>query len=122
MTEMLKLIDLTPIVEALIGVLAAVITVYLIPWIKSKTTATQLSHIRSCVEVAVYAAEKLYGAGKGEEKLAYAQKILEEKFNITLDMSKLKTMIDATIKNMEISETVLVEQMVDETEDTPPEV
>lgn len=129
MTEMLKMIDLTPLVEALLGVLAAVITVYLIPWIKSKTTATQLAHIRNCVEVAVYAAEKLYGAGNGDEKLAYAQKILKDNYNIALDMDKLKTVIDATIKGMEINETVLVNPLVegavtieDKTEDVPPEV
>lgn len=97
-------IDLTPLFEALIAVLALIITTYLIPWIKSKTTASQQEHIRACVQVAVYAAEKFYGAGKGEEKLAYAEKVLREDYGINLDLNKLEALIDAEIKKMEMSE------------------
>ena len=49
---------------------------------------------------AVYAAEKLYGAGNGDQKLAYAEEILR-KHGIRLDTATLKAMIDAQIKEME---------------------
>lgn len=65
------MIDLTPIIEALIGLLATLITVKLIPWIKARTTNEQQSTIRATVRTLVFAAEQMYGAGKGEEKLAY---------------------------------------------------
>lgn len=94
-------IDLTPLLEALIAILAAVITMYVIPWIKSRTTVSQQEYIRAAAKVAVYSAEKFYGAGKGNEKLAYAQKVLEEDYGITLNMNKLEAVIDATIKEME---------------------
>ncbi|MBQ8617669.1 MAG: holin [Clostridia bacterium] len=98
-------IDLTPLAEVMISLLAVVITTYLIPWIKARTTATQQEHIRSCVQIAVYAAEKFYGAGKGDKKLEYAEKVLKEDFGIELDLNKLEAMIDAAIKDMEQKET-----------------
>jgi len=52
------------------------------------------------VQIAVYAAEKLYGAGNGDQKLAYAEEILC-KHGIRLDTATLKAMIDAQIKEME---------------------
>lgn len=99
-------IDLTPLAEALIAVLALIITTYLIPWIKSKTNAEQQAHIRACVQVAVYAAEKFYGAGKGDKKLDYAEKVLREDFGIELDLNKLEAMIDAEIKKMELTKPI----------------
>lgn len=64
-------IDLTPIIQALIGLLATIITVKVIPWIKAKTTNEQQAGIRALVKTLVFAAEQLYGAGNGEEKLKY---------------------------------------------------
>ena len=72
-------INLTPILQAIIGLLAALITYRLIPWIKARTTATQQETMRAAVRVAVFAAEQLYGAGKGAEKLDYACKWLEDR-------------------------------------------
>lgn len=97
------MIDLTPIIQAAITLAAALITVYLIPWLKSRTTVEQQTYIRMAVQVAVYAAEKAYGAGHGEEKLAYAEKVLAG-HNVKLDTKTLKAMIDAEIKEMELRE------------------
>ena len=62
-------INLTPILEAVIGLLAALVTYRLIPWIKARTTNEQQIYMRSAVRVAVFAMEQLYGAGHGPEKL-----------------------------------------------------
>ena len=97
-------IDLTPLVEILISLLAVVITTYLIPWIKANTTHKQQEYIRAAAHVAVYAAEKFYGAGHGDEKLAYAEKVLKEDYGITLNLNKLEAVIDAAIKEMEQAE------------------
>ena len=97
-------IDLTPLAEILISLLAVVITTYLIPWIKTNTTHKQQEYIRAAAHVAVYAAEKFYGAGHGDEKLAYAEKVLKEDYGITLNFNKLETVIDAAIKEMEQAE------------------
>lgn len=49
------------------------------------------------------AAEKIYGAGKGDEKLAYAEKVLEQ-HHIRLDLDTLKAIVDAEIKKPELAE------------------
>ena len=65
-------IDLTPILQAIIALLAALVSYRLIPWLKSRTTDDQLNRMRAAVKVAVFAAEQMYGAGNGAEKLDYA--------------------------------------------------
>lgn len=97
-------IDLTPMAEILISLLAVVITTYLIPWIKANTTHKQQEYIRAAAHVAVYAAEKFYGAGHGDQKLEYAEKVLKEDYGITLNLNKLEAVIDAAIKEMEQAE------------------
>lgn len=123
-------IDLTPLAEILISLLAVVITTYLIPWIKARTTTTQQEYIRAAAHVAVYAAEKFYGAGNGEKKLEYASKVLKEDYGIELNLNKLEAVIDAAIKEMEqaepatlitgeIQEGKLLEEEDDEEEEEP---
>mgnify|MGYP000306138428 CR=1 FL=1 len=53
-------IDLTSIANAVIALIAAIITAFVIPWIRSKTTAAQFEKIKMWVTVAVEAAEQLY--------------------------------------------------------------
>lgn len=72
-------IDLTQIFQAVIGFLAALITHKLIPWIQARTTAQQQEMLRAAVSVSVYAAEQLYGAGAGKEKLMYVKGQLAKK-------------------------------------------
>ena len=81
-------------------VMLVLASLYLVPWLRSKLTNEQLSKAKSWVQIAVYAAEKLYGAGNGDQKLAYAEEILR-KHGIRLDTATLKAMIDAQIKEME---------------------
>lgn len=94
------MIDFTPLVEALITLAVTAITVFLIPWLRERYGTEKLAKAQGWVQVAVLAAEKLYGAGKGDEKLAYVENFLEE-HNIIMDMDALKAMVNAEIKKME---------------------
>lgn len=94
------MIDFTPLVEALITLAAMAITVFLIPWLRERYGTEKLAKAQGWVQVAVLAAEKLYGAGKGDEKLAYVENFLEE-HNIILDTDALMAMVNAEIKKME---------------------
>ncbi len=71
------MMDFTELLQALAGILGTVITLYLIPWIKSITTERQQRVIMEIASVAVRAAEQLYNAGDGEQKLQYALKRAE---------------------------------------------
>ena len=79
-------IDLTPLFQAVIAFLAALVSYKLIPWIQARTTAQQQEMLRAAVSVAVYAAEQLYGAGAGKEKLMYVKGQLAKKgYKIDID-------------------------------------
>ena len=89
--------DITPIVEAVVAVVCAVVTCVLIPYIKSKTTTEQQAEINAWVKIAVSAAEQIYsGSGRGEEKKAYVVEWLRS-HGITLDSEKLDAMIEAAV-------------------------
>lgn len=79
-------IDLTPLFQAVIAFLAALVSYKLVPWIQARTTAQQQEMLRAAVSVAVYAAEQLYGTGKGKEKLMYVKGQLAKKgFHVDID-------------------------------------
>lgn len=79
-------IDLTPIFRALVLLIAALITYRLIPWIKAKTTNEQQKGIRAFVRTLVYAAEQLFGAGNGPQKLEYVKmKLAAAGFDVNID-------------------------------------
>ena len=60
--------DITPIIEAVLALAATVVTVIVIPYIRSKTTAQQQAEINGWVRIAVSAAEQIYvGSGRGQE-------------------------------------------------------
>lgn len=67
--------DITPILVSLITLVFLVTTAFFIPWLKSKTTAAQQAEIQVWVNLAVLAAEQLFGSGRGEEKKRW---VLEE--------------------------------------------
>ncbi len=99
------MINLTPIVNALLAVLAVLITVYLIPWIKSQTTEKQREEINAWVKIAVQAAEQLYkGSGQGEQKKQYVLDYLASK-GFTIDADSIDKMIEAAV--LEINKGVL---------------
>lgn len=66
------MIDITPIINAVIALAAALITVFVIPWVRANTTAEEQAAILQWVKIAVAAAEQIYnGPGRGEEKKQY---------------------------------------------------
>lgn len=67
------MIDLTPILQAVIALLAALVTYKLVPWIKSKTTAQQQETMTRIVDVLVYAAEQIYTSDQSQSKLEYVK-------------------------------------------------
>ena len=98
-------IDLTPIFQAIIALLAALVTYKLIPWIKSKTTEQQRANLEAAARIAVYAAQQIYGVGKEAnlEKLDYAIKRLREA-GFDLDTNALREVIENAVFEMKWTE------------------
>lgn len=97
-------IDLTPILQAVIGLLAAMITYKLIPWIQANTTARQQELLQATINTLVYAAEQIYGSGTGQQKLEYVQQQLKAR-SFDVDLAA----IEAAVRKMS-SETDKVNQ------------
>lgn len=96
--------DLTPIVNAVIALIAAIITTFLIPWIKSKIDAAKLAQIVEWVGIAVRAAEQIYNeSGMGEKKKQYVLDFLADK-GFTIDPNSINAMIEAAVKNLNIEQ------------------
>ena len=102
------MIDLTPIIEAILLLLASIITCKVIPWIKARTTAEQQTTLRATVRILVYAAEQLYGAGHGEEKLNYVAVQLKNK-GFTVDRAEIEAAVGEYINGWPQIETVVEE-------------
>lgn len=106
-----KAVDLTPLFQAIIGIASVLITGFLLPWLKTKFSAEQLAKAQNWVAIGVYAAEKLYGAGNGDSKLAYVEALLAQ-HRIRLDMQTLKALVDSEIKRMEQSSALYLGEAV----------
>jgi len=98
-------IDLTPIFQALIALLAALITAKVIPWIKSKISNEQQLAMMATVRIMVYAAEQIYGSNHGDEKLAWVENALKEQ-GYKLDTKMIKGLIEAQVKELTMAQGV----------------
>lgn len=91
------MVDLTPIITAVLTLIFSLITAFLIPYIKAKTTDEQFNTIKLWVQVAVQAAEMLYvGSGRGEEKKQYVIEFLKSK-GFTLNAEEIENLIESAV-------------------------
>ena len=91
------MLDITDVLKAIVTLAVTVVTVIVIPWIRSRTTATQRAELAAWVKIAVEAAEQIYnGSGRGEEKKAYVLEWLEN-HGITADLDELDAVIEAAV-------------------------
>ena len=109
-------IDLTPIFQAIIALLAALITLKLIPWIKSKATEQQYDNLATAAKVAVYAAEQIFSHGNNEEKLQYAIEKLSDN-GFTVDYEALRAAVEKAVYELK-SEQLLTDSFAKRTEQT----
>lgn len=93
-------VDITTIVNAVIALIAAVVSAFIVPWIKSKTTAQQREELVAWVKIAVAAAEQIYkGDKRGEEKKRYVLDFLKDN-GFTVDADSVNAAIEAAVKQL----------------------
>ena len=89
--------NITPIIEAVFALIAAIVTAVVVPYIKSRTTAAQQTETAAWVRIAVTAAEQIYnGTGRGQEKKKYVEDWLKA-HGVTVDSEKLDAMIESAV-------------------------
>lgn len=92
----MKNIDITPILEALIGLISLIITGFLIPFIRQKLSNEKREKLRSWVSIAVAAAEQLYGSKTGLRKKEYVVSFLLSK-GLVFDIDEVTAMIESEV-------------------------
>lgn len=101
--EEIIMVDITPIINAVIALLTAVLSVFFIPWLKSRTTEQQRKELSAWVKIGVAAAEQLYkGSGRGEEKKQYVLDFLS-KNGLVFDEQSILAMIEAAVLQLKSS-------------------
>lgn len=99
---MLEMINITPIINAFIALIAAVISVFIVPkvnaYLKEKLTAEELKQLEKAVEIAVQAAEQIFKTvpQSGTTKKSYVLKYLED-MGYTVDTEEVNALIEAKV-------------------------
>ena len=110
--------DITPIIQTIITLAVALITAFVIPWLKNKIGAQNMDEFMRWVEIAVAAAEQLYESTDGDEKKAYVVNFLASK-GFKVDTEELDNAIESAVlelhnslyNNVEIIQETTVENV-----------
>ena len=95
------MIDITQVVVALIGLLGIILTSVVFPLLKLKLSVEQQSTLYALIRTGVFAAEQLFPAEKGAEKLEYVKNLLREK-GYDADTDSVRAAIEAQVKALKI--------------------
>lgn len=93
-------IDLTQIIVAVVGLVATIVSAYVIPVLKSKVGTEKWDQLMKVAQVAVDAAEQLGITGKVEDKFAYAAaqvKLVCEKQGLKYDDETIRVAIESAV-------------------------
>ena len=102
--------NITQILLGLILILGGVFTLVVWPYIKSHVSVQQLSMLTGIAQTVVYAAEKIFGAKMGEDKLAYALRLakqLLEKKGLTFNEEEIRAAIEAQVEQLNLEQVVV---------------
>lgn len=91
--------NITPIIEALVKLVVAVLCVAVIPYLKEKYTTAQLEMAYSLIKIAVQAAEQIYTSEQGTQKKEYVVEYITSKGlkSLKIDTKDLDSMIEAAV-------------------------
>ena len=96
----MKTTDLTPLIEAFITLISAIITLFVLPkltaCLREKLSAEQLSALKEWVKIAVTAAEQLYGSKTGQQKKEYVVSFLLSQ-GIVFDVDEVTALIESEV-------------------------
>lgn len=96
------------VILTLIPVLGAIITYFIVPYIKTNIDSSKLNQYKEWANLAVKTAEMLWKeTGHGEDKKKYVVSFLNEMFNknkIVITKEQINVLIEACVKQMKIEE------------------
>lgn len=99
--------NITQILLGIILILGGVFTLILWPYIRTHVSTEQLSILAGIAQTVVFAAEKIFGAKMGPDKLAYAldlaRKLLAKK-GLSFDEDVIRAAIEAQVEQLNLDQ------------------
>lgn len=99
--------NITQILLGIIILIGGIVSVFVIPYLKAHLTAEQIGILTGIAQTVVYAAEKIFGAKMGADKLAYAlnlaKNLLAEK-GLEFDEDVIRAAIEAQVQKLNFEE------------------
>lgn len=90
------MIDLTPVFNAAIALVAVLLTTFLVPWIKTKLNKEQTDSLLKWAEIAAAAAQQLYWDLDGETRKQHALELLAEK-GFDINTAEVQNALEAAV-------------------------
>ena len=88
--------DFTVIIEFIIALLSAVVTTFLIPYLKQRLSEEKQKKLLFWVQTAVKAAEQIYGSKTGQQKKEYVVAFLLSK-GVVFDVDEVTALIESEV-------------------------
>lgn len=88
--------DITDIIECVIALLSAVISAFLIPYLKTQLSESKRAKLKFWLKVAVEAAEQLFGSKTGQQKKEYVVSFLLSK-GLVFDIDEVTALIESEV-------------------------
>ena len=104
-------IDLTPIINAVIALIAAWVAYKFKPWIEARTTEAQQTNIQKLAKTLVYAAEQVLGDVAGEKKLAWVENEMQKR-GYKVDVAAIEAAVKA-MRDHEYAYGELIEETIE---------
>lgn len=95
-------VDWTQIFLAILTIISALVTGFLIPYLRAKLTDKQKSDLAFWLDILVAAAETAYGSGQGKEKKEWVLMRLKE-LGIQFDEQIISDAIEAFVRELTAS-------------------
>ena len=95
--------NITQILLGIIILIGGAVSIFVVPYLKAHMTAEQIATLTGIAQTVVYAAEKIFGAKMGEDKLKYAMnlaKTLLAKKGLTFDEDVVRAAIEAQVEEL----------------------
>ena len=94
--------DLTEIVNAVIALVAAVLTVFVVPMLKKRCQSHSVEQLLVWVDIGVAAAEQLFECSQGQEKKQYVLDFLARQ-GYDLDSAQVANAVEAAVLKLHAS-------------------
>lgn len=100
--------NITQILLGVIVLIGAALSLFVLPYIKTHMTSEQIAILTGIAQTVVYAAEKIFGAKMGTDKLAYALNLartLLSKKGLSFDEDVIRAAIEAQVQQLSLEKT-----------------